>query len=50
MRGFRVEDPTQMRNTVQAALDPTGLRGVEAIVTHSSHPSASRCSPPTPST
>jgi len=27
VRGFRVEDFTEMRNTVQAALDPTGRRG-----------------------
>jgi len=50
VRGFRVEDPTQMRNTVHAALDPTDLRGSRPSWTHSSHPSASRCSPPTPST
>jgi len=31
VRGFRVEDPTEMRNTVHAALDPTDLRG-SAIV------------------
>ncbi len=50
VRGFRVEDPTEMRNTVHAALDPTDLRGSRPSWTHSSHPSASRCSPPTPST
>ncbi len=49
VRGFRVEDPTEMRNTMQAALDPTGLRG--------SRPSSTQVtlrrvagSPPTPST
>lgn len=45
MRGFRVEDPTDMRNTVQAALDPTGLRGSRPSWTHSSHPSAGRWLP-----
>ncbi len=34
VRGFRVEDHTEMRNTVQAALDPTGLRGLPAHTQH----------------
>ncbi len=42
VRGFRVEDPTDMRNTVQAALDPTGLRG--------SRPSSTHLAPPVPAT